>query len=297
VGRVTSHSYSRIDTLSGEFAQQIPAINKFITSSGEHPFRFIFLDPKGWSQIPMNNLQLLLKNRSCEVLINLMTKHIVRFLDEPDRAQSYQSLFGRAGVLEILQNIPSAQREERAVQEYSQSLRILCGFKYVSSAVILEPNAEAIRYHLIYATNHPRGIEVFKAAETKAARIQDDIRFETHVRKSGRELLGLLFDEPPKSRLVLRLRQHYAEIARKKVVSLLSRSTSPLGVVYKDLFCEAMTFPLVTPDDLVSWLQKLVPAVKFKFENPRSRKPSALKDDRILVEDPKAIMALVRSSS
>jgi hypothetical protein len=219
-----------------------------------------------------------------------MTKHIKRFLHEPDRAQSYQNLFGRAGVLEILQNLPLAQREERAVKEYSESLRMLCAFKYVSSAVILEPNAEAIRYHLIYATNHPRGVEVFKAAEIKAARIQDDIRFDTHVRRTGPKLPGLSFDDgPPKSRLVLELRQNYIDIALKKVILLLSQAASPNGIAYQELYCEAMSFPLVTPDDLINWLRQLEPAIKFKFENSRSRKPSPLKNDRILVPNPKTL--------
>ena len=37
----------------------------------------------------------------------------------------------------------------------------------------MEPDQEAVRYYLVYATNHPRGVEVFKAAENRAAKIQD----------------------------------------------------------------------------------------------------------------------------
>jgi three-Cys-motif partner protein len=170
-----------VHALSGEFVEEIGAIESVIKESTRNPFRFIFLDPQGWADIPMRRLQPFLRNRSCEVLINLMTRHIVRFLDEPDRAESYNNLFGRNEVLDMLRNTslrnaPSYERAQQAVREYGRSLTLLCDFRYVSSAVILEPDEESIRYFLVYATNHPRGVEVFKGAEIKAARIQDAVR-------------------------------------------------------------------------------------------------------------------------
>ena len=171
-----------VRALAGTFADQIASINEIIRKSGRNPFRFIFLDPKGWADIPMDKLKPLLRNRSCEVLINLMTSHITRFLDQPDRKESYRKLFGRPGVVEALRSTPSGfDQTESAVNEYSSSLKVLCGFKYVSAAVILAPNEESIKYFLIYGTNHPRGIEVFKAAEKSAARIQDDVRHQAQI--------------------------------------------------------------------------------------------------------------------
>jgi three-Cys-motif partner protein len=144
-----------VSALPGKFAKQISAIENIIRCSGRNPFRFVFLDPKGWADIPMDKLQPLLRNRSCEVLITLMTRHINRFLDQPDREDSYRQLFGRPGVIEVLRRSPPEERVELAVHEYSLSLKLLCNFTYVSSAVILEPNEEAVRYYLVYATNHP----------------------------------------------------------------------------------------------------------------------------------------------
>src|SRR5687767_4397812 len=82
-----------VRALSGAFAEQIPAIEDLIKASGKNPFRFVFLDPKGWADIPMAKIQPLLNHRSCEVLITLMTRHIVRFLNQSDREESYRSLF------------------------------------------------------------------------------------------------------------------------------------------------------------------------------------------------------------
>jgi hypothetical protein len=161
---------------------------------------------------------------------------------------------------------------------------MLCNFKYVSSAVILEPNEEAVRYYLMYATNHPRGVEVFKAAENKAARIQDDVRQESRVKKGGGQLEFPTDDGPSRWRLILQLLQRYRRDARNSVLKLLRANTSAAGVDYSDLFCEAMAFPLVTPNDLIGWLMALKPNIDLRLAGSSSRKkPSPSKDDRVVV--------------
>ena len=159
---------SGFHALCGKFVDQIPIVNKLIQKNAPNPFKFVFLDPKGWSDIPMRQMQPFLKGRSCEVLINLMTRHIIRFLDEPDRAESYNDLFGREDVLDTLKKTPRENNErnpEQAVREYCRSLKLVCGFKFVSSAVILEPDEESVKYYLVYGTNDFHGIEVFKKAK------------------------------------------------------------------------------------------------------------------------------------
>ncbi len=199
-----------VHALHGEFINTIPAIDRIAKGGGKDPFKFVLLDPTGWAQVPMEKLKSFLNGRSSEVLVTLMVRDINRFLGQEDRAESYRSLFGRPGVLEKLRNSPPEERAEQAVLEYSQSLKELCHFKYVSAAVILEPDKESIRYFLVYATKHYRGIEVFKAAEIKAAKIQDDLRHQAHIQKTGQP--ALMFDpNPPKSRKALALQFRYAE--------------------------------------------------------------------------------------
>lgn len=280
-----------VHALPGQFANQTSRIDEMIKDSGRNPFRFIFLDPTGWADIPMDKLQPLLQNRSCEVLINLMTSHIIRFLHQVDREASYQRLFGRPGVVELLRTTAQGfDREERAVQEYSLSLKLLCGFKYVSSAVILDPNEESIKYFLIYATNHSRGVEVFKAAENMAARIQDNVRQESRVKKAGGQLEFPSEDGPPKSRLILDLLQRHLRNARNNILTILRANTSAEGVAYSDLFCEAMAFPLVRPNDLVNWLMALKPNIEFRLAGSSSRrKPLPSEDDHVVVLNAKAL--------
>lgn len=270
-----------VRALHGEFVDQIPAINRLVQQNCLNPFRFVFLDPKGWADIPMSKLKPFLQDRSCEVLINLMTRHIIRFLAEDDRADSYHSLFGRPGVLEKLRTIPKENNEqtEQAVREYCRSVRDLCGFKYVSSAVILEPEEESARYFLVYATNDFHGIEVFKQAEAAAARTQEDIRHQTRVRKTGQHELS--FEEgPPKSRVTTILQDRYRKRARTKILEVLKKSRDPNGVGYEELFCEAMAFPLVTPADLENWILSLAPFAELRLSGSGNRKkPSPGHDD------------------
>ena len=216
----------RLHPIFGEFACEIPNIQHFVRTHCKNPFHFVFLDPKGWADIPMNEMDTFLRDRSCEVLINLMTRHIIRFLDEESRADSYNNLFGRVGVLEKLRDLPreNDERAEQAVREYCRSLSQLCGYKYVSSAVILEPEKEAVRYFLVYGTNAIDGLIVFKNAEIVAARIQDRIRDETRTTKT-RQFEFQFGSDTPNSGLAESLRKRYVSRAKKKVIGALKRNT------------------------------------------------------------------------
>lgn len=278
-----------VHALHGEFIEKLSAIDEIAKAGGKNPFKFVLLDPTGWAQVPMERLKSFLHGRSSEVLVTLMTRDINRFLGQEDRSESYRRLFDRPGVLEKLRNTPPEERAEQAVLEYSQSLKELCGFQYVSAAVLLEPNKEAIRYFLVYGTKHYRGIEVFKTAEIKAAKLQDDLRHQAHIQKTGQP--ALMFDpNPPKSRKAVALHLRYAERARNRVVAILAASRSPEGVEYRELFCEAMFFPLVTPNDLVGWLAALGPIIRIDLSGvPSRKKPKPSEDYRVVVINPQAL--------
>jgi three-Cys-motif partner protein len=272
-----------VTAIPGRFVDSIPQINEHLKAAGSRTFKFVLLDPMGWADIPMKKLQPFLKTRSCEVLINLMTKHISRFLNEEDRAASYNSLFGREGVLQKLRNAVPEEREELAVEEYCRSLQMLCDFKFVSSAVILEPQEAKIRYFLVYAANHPRGIEVFKAAENKAADMQEVMRQEKLVEKTGQTGFDFAEDRPLSS-YTFRLYQRYCDLARKKVVECLRRATRS-RVPYWKLFCAAMALPLVTPDDLLSWLDDLDPYIELHPAEGYKKLSPAREGDYVTIID------------
>jgi three-Cys-motif partner protein len=291
--KTNSSRLVRTVALRGRFVELIPQIEKEISTTGRNPFKFVFLDQKGWAATPMEKLKPFLRNRSCEVLFNLMTSFLTRFVEHEDRASSYHSLFGRAGVLERIRALPkgTGQREEAAVEEYCISLKQICGFKYVSQAVIVEPGKEKVRYHLVFATNSPRGVEVFKSAETEAARIQDDVRYQKRVATTGmHDLFVALGNEAPVSRITTEVRKRNLQRVRARILDVLGKSTSTSGVPYIDLFCEAMAFPLVTPDDLQNCLHSLEPHIQFEFAgSSRRKKLSTAQDDRVVVVNRSAL--------
>jgi hypothetical protein len=99
------------------------------------------------------------------------------------------------------------------------------------------------------------------------------------------------FDEgPPKSRLIIDLRERYCGRARKKVLQALLACREPKGVSYEELFCEAMAFPLVTPEDLENWVRSFAPHAELRLAGSTQRKkPSPAQDDRVLVRNVEAL--------
>lgn len=281
----------RAVALRGRFIERLPEIEKLVARAGKSPFKFVFLDQKGWAAAPIKDLRPFVAERSCEILFNLMTSFLTRFVDTETRTESYYRLFGRRGVLERIRSLPkgTGEREEAAVKEYCKSLREICGFRYVAEAIILDPNKEKIRYYLLFATNHPRGIEVFKSAEMSAAKMQDAVRYEARVRKTKQE--ELLFEQAkPKSPKADQLRSQYCLLARSKVIETLSHVQPAAAVDYDLLYREAMAFPLVTPSDLQRWISELAPKVTVALAgSERRRKPQPASNDRVIVTNPAAL--------
>jgi len=221
-----------------------------------------------------------------------MTSFLTRFVEREDLAPSYRGLFGRADVLERIRSLPkgTGQREEAAVEEYCKSLRELCGFQHVSKAAIMDPSKEKVRYYLVFATNSLHGIEVFKRAESEAAEKQDQVRHETRSKKTSQP--GLPFASgPPPSPKTWELRTRYNHQAKEKILALLVNSKLS-KVPYSVLYGEAMTFPMVTPDDLLRWLEELKPHIDIRMEGKHRRKPKWSKRDYIFIRD-QAKLALI----
>ena len=182
----TSSEVSAI-ALRGRFSHNISTIDQYVATVGENPFKFVFLDQKGWAGMPMDKLKPFVQERPCELLFNLMTSFVTRFIDRKDLTASYEALYGRSGVVEQIRALPkgTGEREELAVSEYCKSLREICGFKYVSRAVILHPQKESIRYYLIFATN---SLTESKCSKVRRARLRKyRMKFvTTHISKGAR---------------------------------------------------------------------------------------------------------------
>ena len=273
----------RAVALHGRFADKIQAIDDYIGTVGNTPFKLVFLDQKGWAAAPMDQLKTFVRSRPCEVLFNVMTSFLTRFVEREGMAPSYYSLFGRSDVVDRIRALPkgTGEREQAAVDEYCKSLRETCGFKYVSQAVIMDVSKERIRYYFVFATNSVHGIQVFKDAESRASEAQDEVRHETKLKKQTQ--FGLPFGgPPPKSARVLELQRRYISRLRDKTVStLLSHRGSTMS--YDELYGHVMSFPLVTESDLNKILLSLHPGVRLQVAGARRKKPVLFKGDYIVI--------------
>jgi len=269
--------------LKGRFVDKIKEIDKYIRAAGPAPFKLVFLDQKGWAAAPMTELKKFVGSRSCELLFNVMTSFLTRFVDREALAESYDSFFGRPGVIDRIRALPKGteEREEAAVDEYCQSLRGICGFQYVSQAIIMDASKERIRYFFVFATNSLHGIQVFKDAEAKASEAQDEVRYEAKLKKQAQ--FGLPFDDSvPKSSKALDLQQKYIHRARERIVQAILRHRGPT-MPYDAVYSEAMVFPLVTESDINDILQSLSPNVRLELAGPRRKKPLPFKGDYLVI--------------
>ena len=129
---------------------------------------FAFLDPFGFSDMPMTLIVRLLKCNKCEVFVTLMAGFIRRFLDEP-REPALNELFGTEEWKECRDITNSDEKMRFLVGLYEKQLKSLGGAKYVRSfGMIAEYNQ--IVYYLIYATKSLKGLEVMKDAMLKVDR-------------------------------------------------------------------------------------------------------------------------------
>ncbi|AMV29992.1 hypothetical protein VT84_36705 [Gemmata sp. SH-PL17] len=238
----------------------IPEIIKFIQQGGRSSFPFIFIDPTGWSGYDLDCIQPLLRQSPGEVLINFMTEHIRRFVSPKEsRAEiidSFHRLFGTDEVFARISQIADPQdREDELFTTYANRIREVGAFEFVCPAVVLHPASERTFFHLIYATRHRRGVEVFKQVEKDAFFFQEEIRAGAkeaeQIRKTGQ---GSLFAEEeaklPSFRAIT-LRERYLAAALRRVNELrVGRKQVP----YDEIWDAALAFPLVWESDVKEWV-------------------------------------------
>lgn len=255
-----------VTCFNGTFEEQISEIDAALNNTaGARSFLFALIDPKGWTGLSMDIIAPLLSKRSTEVLVNVMTSFIQRFANVESCHDSYDRFFGREGVREIISATAPEDRADAVVREYCRSLRSICGFEHVSSAVVLQPDRRGIKYFMVFGTNSPVGIKVFKEAEAHAASLQDQIKAD---KEFGDQMQLLAVTEAlPVSQS---LREKYRNGAFERVMELFGKYPA---VSYKSVFCKAMAMPLITEEELLDFINNH-PDIELKLDGERRRKPS-----------------------
>jgi hypothetical protein len=215
-------------------------------------FPFIFIDPTGWELAAIPLIKPLLEINPGEVLINLMTSWIRRFLD--DETKDFAGLLG-SDVCR-LKDLTGDEQEEELVRCYADSVRRAGSFPYACSMPVMKPDQDAFHYHLIYATRHIKGVEEFKKAEKHACAFMHKIRAEAQQRRrfenTGQYSLLSAEEAYKESRF-----KRYVATNLVKARDLAERSLRRGHTVpYDDVWAECMQFAGVQDHDLRGWVKE-----------------------------------------
>ena len=268
---------AEVETRNAILEESVDAILDFVRRDGRQTFPFIFIDPTGWTGFAMDTIAPLLSVEPGEVLINLMTKDVRRFIESPEQQTqaSFDRLFGRPGVKERVAGLQGLDRDDAVVDEYESSVRQFGGFRYVCSAIVLHSERNRTHFHLIYATRHRKGVEVFKEAERKAMEVQEAARARAQDR-SRRESSGMssLFgaEEMHSSAHYERLRDRYVARSRAMVQGVLEARRR---VLYDDLWDLALSQPMTWERDIKDWIRQWIESGRLEPEGwrPKQRVP------------------------
>jgi hypothetical protein len=184
-----------------------------------------------------------------------MTGDIRRFVESSDEAtqESFKRLFGSEEFRPRVQGLRGQDKEDAVVEVYREIIGRTGGFHYTANAIVLHENNDTTRYHLIYATRNPKGIEVFKKSEKKAMEDMRKARAESDKRRTETGQ-GELFaaDVLHETRYFESLCMRYREKAKAQVKAELQKMHK---VTYDKAWVLALKEPLVWESDLKDWIK------------------------------------------
>jgi three-Cys-motif partner protein len=129
---------------------------------------FAFLDPFGFSGLPMKLIGRMMKCDKCEVLVTFMVGFIKRFLIE-DREAALNELFATDEWKKANELEKPDDRLKFLVNLYEKQLKCVGDAQHVRSFAMTNKQNQII-YYLVFGTKHPKGLEVMKEAMWKTDR-------------------------------------------------------------------------------------------------------------------------------
>jgi three-Cys-motif partner protein len=160
--RIEIHSYR------DEFTQGLEKVKQDVPQPfmAQHPL-FVFIDPFGATGVPFTTVKRLLASPCSEVLINLDADGIGRIFHAGERAAYHQNLNaifdGDEWMSLLATEDPSPVLHRKVLQLYKTKLLSIPKVKYVF-AFEMRTSAHALNYYLVFASQHPLGLEKMKEA-------------------------------------------------------------------------------------------------------------------------------------
>ena len=161
-GRIETHRYCE------EFTNGLRRLMNDLPRpfTAHHPL-FVFIDPFGATGVPFSVVRQLVASPCSEVLINLDADGIGRIFHAGENAaheQNLNAIFEGDEWKALLDpNDPSPTLHRKVLQLYKTKLRSIDKVTYVF-AFEMRTSAYALNYYLVFASQHPLGLEKMKEA-------------------------------------------------------------------------------------------------------------------------------------
>ena len=233
-----------------DFAEHISDIVRYCST--QRTFSFILIDPWGWKLAGISLIAPLLKLKPGEVVINLMSSFITRFINDTETDLS--DLLGED--FPELRRLSGSELEFAVVRKYCNLIKREGGFSYVCALPVMKPDSDAFNFYLIYATRHAKGVEVFKGVEKRTEEITHLIRADVQQRQRQERSGNLdLFDSKVRYReqKYQQLSTKNQERARRRVLALLQEAGEML---YSACWAEALQYSAVYELHLRAWINE-----------------------------------------
>lgn len=155
------------DTETGSFEEKVGGILEKLRQQGQRLApTFAFIDPFGATGLPFRVVAEILSYPSCEVLLNLDSDGISRLISAQEfekNQKNLDALFGDQSWQHLDPSMPMARLAAAVLSLYRQKLRALHDVRYVFPFAMNTRQGQ-INYHLVFASQHPLGLEKMKEA-------------------------------------------------------------------------------------------------------------------------------------
>lgn len=123
---------------------------------------FAFVDPFGWSGVPLELIANLTRDKRSELFILFSYNSLNRWIGHPDQQENMQELFGCEDYRQA-EGLTPADRKRFLAALYERQLRTVGKFDYVSQFEMIEKNGRT-SYFLYHCTRSIKGLEVMRSA-------------------------------------------------------------------------------------------------------------------------------------
>lgn len=157
-----------VNVAEGEFAPYLDGILTRLESEQKRIApTFAFIDPFGFSGVPMKLMARLARNPRCEVLVSFMFESLNRFAGRQPKIDPHlDELYGTTAWRAIVAHSDPERRRRGLIDLYRQQL-VAARFPFVTNFEMLD-KGNRTEYFLYFGTKSPKGLSAMKQAMWKA---------------------------------------------------------------------------------------------------------------------------------